>query len=200
MGRKSIKRIRKPLTKKAQAWLRELVTLLQNKELDKLTLDEMAELIGKSKSTIYSYFSTKEEIYQAAIQLILDDMLDLLSTEATSGENMEDVLQVMLIKISEGIEGISISFLEQLQVHFPEVWMLIEQFTDQLLQTIEMIYRQGMDQGDFKSYNLQLILALDKHFVMSIMTDASRFSSEGMTLQDLVNEYLSLRLNALRVK
>ncbi|NQZ79312.1 MAG: TetR/AcrR family transcriptional regulator, partial [Ekhidna sp.] len=163
MGRKSIKRIRKPLTKKAQAWLRELVTLLQNKELDKLTLDEMAELIGKSKSTIYSYFSTKEEIYQAAIQLILDDMLDLLSTEATSGENMEDVLQVMLIKISEGIEGISISFLEQLQVHFPEVWMLIEQFTDQLLQTIEMIYRQGMDQGDFKSYNLQLILALDKH-------------------------------------
>lgn len=200
MGRKSIERNRKPLTKKAKAWVRELLPLLQDKELDKLTLDEVAQLIGKSKSTIYSYFSTKEEIYQTAVQLVLDDMLDVLAPNTTSDQNMEELLQVMLTRISEGIEGISIGFLEQLQVHFPTVWAIIEQFTDQLLRTFELVYKQGMDQGDFRSYNLELMLALDKHFVMSIMTDAQRFSAQGMSLKELVNEYLALRLNALRLE
>ncbi len=200
MGRKSIERVRKELTPKAKTWVRDLVPLLQDKALDKLTLDELAELMGKSKSTIYSYFSTKEEIYQTAVQLILDDMIFVISSKATDGDDMEAVLRTMLMKIGEGIEGISISFLEQIQSHFPEVWSIIQHFTDKLLDNFEVIYKVGMQEGTFRRFNLELLLALDQHFIMSIMTDAQKFKGHGMSLNDLVTEYLELRFSALKNK
>ncbi len=197
MGRKSIERSRKLLTPKAEVWVRQLVPLLQDRPLDRLTLDELAELMGKSKSTIYSYFSTKEEIYLTGVQLVLDDMKYIISPEAVEGQDMELVLRNMMYRIGEGIAGISINFLEQIQRHFPEVWLVIQRFTDKLLSNFEMIYREGMKQGTFGQFNLQLLLALDRHFIMSIMTDAQQFGDQGMSLDDLVKEYLELRLNAL---
>jgi AcrR family transcriptional regulator len=199
MGRKPIARKRKPLTDKARVWVRQLVPLLQDQDLEKLTLDELAELMGKSKSTIYSYFSTKEEIYQTAVQLVLDELVFVISPEAIKGEDMELVLRSMLLEISEGIEGISIRFLEQIQDHFPEIWLTIEHFTDKLLSNFEVIYKEGMRSGTFKQFNLPLILALDRHFVMSIMTDSNQFSSQ-MELKELVRDYLELRLSALLVR
>ncbi len=199
MGRKSIERARKPLNDKARSWVRQLVPLLQDQKLDKLTLDELAVLMGKSKSTIYSYFSTKEEIYQTTVQLVLNDLAESISEEEIKEQNMAVVLRSMLLTIAKGIEGISINFLEQLQKHFPEIWATIEDFTDNLLATFESIYEKGMEEGSFRSFNLPLLLALDRHFVMSIMTDSKNFSDQGMGLDDLVVEYLELRLNALRI-
>ena len=198
MGRKAIVRERKPLNDKARNWVRNVVPLLQDQALDKLTLDQLAELMGKSKSTIYSYFSTKEEIYQTAVQLVLDSLVDTISPEAIEGENMEAVLEQMLMTISEGIEGISIHFLEQIQKHFPDVWLIIEGFTDLLIANFKEIYSRGMRAGTFRPYNLELLLALDKHFVMSIMTDTSKFEEQGLTLNLLVKDYIELRLFALR--
>ena len=154
--------------------------------------------MGKSKSTIYSYFSTKEEIYQTAVQLILDDLAMVVSEEILLGEDMEKVYRSILLKISEGIEGISISYLEQIQKYFPEVWSVIEAFTEKLLAILEVVYTQGMQSGKFKTFNISLLTALDNHFVMSIMTDTAQFSDQGMSLNDVVTEYLELRLSALK--
>ncbi len=200
MGRKSKEIERKPLTEKTKLWVRELLLLLQHRSLNNLTMDDLAELIGKSKSTIYSYFSTKEEIYQTAVQLILDDLKEVVSEEVIEGDNMELVYRSILLKISEGIEGLSISFLEQIQMYFPEVWLIIEKFTDKLLTTLERVYKKGMHSGDFKTFNISLLTAMDKHFVMSIMTNSAQFGAQGMSLNDLVTEYLELRIRALKMK
>ena len=199
MGRKAIARARKPLTQKAEVWVRQLVPLLQNRQLAHLTLDELAELMGKSKSTIYSYFSTKEEIYLTAVQLILDDLRSVLSDDLLEQQDMEYVLRLILTTISQGISGISIRFLEQIQLHFPEAWSVIEGFTSSLLDKLELIYEKGMEARAFKRFNVSILIALDRHFVMSIMTNADLFSKKGMDLQDLVNEYLELRMSALKI-
>ena len=199
MGRRAMDRARKPLTEKAKTWVKDVVPLLQDKELDKLTLDGLAELMGKSKSTIYSYFSTKEEIYLTAVQLVLTDLDIVKISKAVEGDDMEKALRSMLMQISQGIEGISISFLEQLKLQFPQVWAMIEEFTSMVLTSLEFIYTKGMEQGTFKIFNVSLLTALDRHFVMSIMTNASTFASQGMSLNDLVKEYLELRLAALKV-
>lgn len=198
MGRKSTDRARKPLTEKAKNWLRKVGPLLQDKELDKLTLDELARLMGKSKSTIYSYFATKEEIYLTVVQLVLAEMDAVISPKAAEGGDMELALRNMLLQISEGIEGISIDFLEQIKLKFPEVWSVIEAFTAMILANLKRIYTKGMEQGSFKVFNISLLTALDSHFVMNIMTNTATFSHQGMSLNDLVKEYLELRLAALK--
>ncbi|MDN3204533.1 TetR/AcrR family transcriptional regulator [Algoriphagus sediminis] len=198
MGRKALNRERKELTKKAKKWVKGLIPLLQDKDIENLTLDELVALMGKSKSTIYSYFSTKEEIYQTSIILYLEDMSFLVSPEAIEGEDMEKVFRSMLFKISEGLEGISIQFLEQIQKYFPESWGIVENFINSLLANFEKVYQKGMAQGTFRKFNLPLLLALDRHFVMSMITDSSQVEEHQMSLKGLVNEYLNLRMSALK--
>lgn len=199
MGRKALEKERKPLSTKVERWLRELFPKLQDKELDKLTLDELALLMNKSKSTLYTYFTTKEEIYQTSVRLVLNDLESAIYEELPTGTSMEEVYGVTLHKISQGIQGISIHFFHQIQAHFPEIWLMIEAFIERLLQSFRTIYEQGMTTGEFKRFNTDLLMAMDNHFVLSIMTDATRFEQYGLTLNDLVTEYLELRIRALRV-
>ena len=199
MGRKAIRRERKALSPKAISWLRELIPLMEGKDLDKLTLDELAALLGKSKSTLYTYFSTKEEIFAAAVQLVLTDLAFVASPEALATEDMEAALRELLRSLSKGLDGVPISFLQQLKLHYPQIWLSIEQFTTAVLANFECIYRLGMERGDFKGYNLALLCALDQYFVLSIMPNAEIFKDEGLSLEALVKEYLDLRMAALRV-
>lgn len=198
MGRKAIDRPRKALTPKAEIWVRELVPLLQDQDLSQLTLDDLSDLMGKSKSTIYSYFSTKEEIYHTSVHLVLNDISSAISTENLAVDDMEQALRFMLMSISLGIEGISIRYLEQLKDYFPDIWATIEGFTGQVRFLLEKIYEKGMEQGSFKRFNVSLLTALDHHFVLNIMTSAHTFSDQGLSLNDVVTEYLELRLSALK--
>tara|TARA_B100000795_G_scaffold4331_1_gene3014 strand:+ start:27210 stop:27401 length:192 start_codon:yes stop_codon:yes gene_type:complete len=63
MGRKSLNKNRKPITKKIENWLHELLLELQNKDLNKLTIDDLAKLAKKSKSTIYIYILRANKIF-----------------------------------------------------------------------------------------------------------------------------------------
>ena len=61
MGRKSLNKNRKPITKKVKQWLEKLLLELQDKDLEKVTIDDLALLADKSKSTIYIYFDPRNE-------------------------------------------------------------------------------------------------------------------------------------------
>ena len=65
MGRKPLAKDRKPLSAKSENWFRELFPKLQDQTLHKLMLDELALLTNKNKSTLYSYFATKEEPFMS---------------------------------------------------------------------------------------------------------------------------------------
>ncbi len=198
MGRHAKAKERKPLSSKTKQWLRALVPLIQDRPLDKLAIDDLAKLGGKSKSNIYSYFSSKEEIYQTALQLIIDDLQAVVSDEILEGDEMEQAYRQIMVTISEGIEGLSIYFLDQIQSFFPSVWAIVEQFTSQLLANLALVYQKGMDTGEFRSSNVALLTALDNHFVMSIMTDSAYFQDQELSLNDLVTEYLEMRIRALK--
>ena len=198
MGRKALDKPRKALSPKVEAWVRELYLNLQDKDLAKLTLDELAVLVNKSKSTIYSYFTTKEEIYRTCLELVLQDMEPAIYVELPEDCTMESLYGNALIKISAGINGMSIHFLSQIQSQFPAVWQVVEAFIDRLIDSFHMIYARGMESGEFHTFNTDLLMAMDRHFVLSIITDTSRFDKHKLSLNDLVTEYLELRIRALR--
>ena len=67
MGRKSVSRKRKAITPKVKQWLSELLIRIQFEDLKQLTMDDIARLAGTSKSTIYEYFNSKEEIINSRL-------------------------------------------------------------------------------------------------------------------------------------
>lgn len=195
MGRKALEKDRKPLSPKAQLWVRELFPKLQNRSLEKLTLDEIATLINKSKSTIYTYFTTKEEIFDTTVIMILNDLEGAVLKEVPEDRRVKDLYAEVLIQISTGISGMSIQFVEEIKLYYPTVWQTIRSFIDRLIGSFRKLYERGMETGEFKSYNIELLMAMDYHFVLSIMTDSQQF--KDLSLNDLVTQYLDLRIRAL---
>lgn len=199
MGRKSIDKPRKALTDKTKAWVKGLILDLQDETLHELTLDDLARIAHKSKSTLYSYFSTKEEIYSTGVLLILEDLAYINTQDQIKGSDMEIALRSLLMSISQGLGGISIHFLEQLKNIYPEIWLDVMEFANAILQTLASLYKKGMENGSFRSFNIALLTELDRQFVLSVMTNTTPFRKQGISLEDLVSEYLELRLSALRV-
>ena len=197
MGRKALDTERKELSSKAQIWVRELFYKVQNEKLDKLTLDDLAILAQKSKSTIYTYFKTKEEIYATMVAMVLDDLKDVVIEELSDDADVVSLYEQSLLKISDSIEGISIHFLEEIQTNFPRIWNHIKEVTDGILTTFSLIYKRGMETGVFANFNIALLLAMDNSFIMNIMTDHERFKEEKLSLKDIVSQYLHLRIKAL---
>ena len=197
MGRKALDTERKELSNKAQIWVRELFYKVQNEKLDKLTLDDLAILAQKSKSTIYTYFKTKEEIYATMVVMVLNDLKDVVIEELSDDVDVVSLYEQSLLKISDSIEGISIHFLEEIKSSFPQIWNHIKEVTDGILFTFSLIYKRGMETGVFANFNITLLLAMDNSFIMNIMTDHEHFKEEKLSLKDIVSQYLHLRIKAL---
>lgn len=197
MGRKSIDKERKPLSKKATLWVEELFFILQDKKLNQLTLDEIAASINKSKSTIYTYFKTKEEIYETVILMVLSNLEDTIYEELPENVDIVDLYEELFFKICKGIDGMSIGFLNQIKRFYPNVWAKVYEFTNNVLNTLNLIYVEGMKLGRFNQFNTKLLIAMDEAFIMSIMTDVSRFKEDNLSLENIVNQYFKLRMKAL---
>ncbi len=197
MGRKALDRERKQLSKKAEIWVKELFYKVQYEKLDKLTLDELAALVQKSKSTIYTYFKTKEEIYATMVGMVLQDLEEIAFETIEQNADVVKLYEFILLKISDSVEGVSIHFLDEIQTNFPQIWSEIKRTTDKILRTFSLIYKQGMKTGVFANFNITLLLAMDNAFIMNIMTDHEYFKKESLSVKDIVQQYLNLRIKAL---
>ncbi|MFL1895233.1 TetR/AcrR family transcriptional regulator [Aquimarina sp. 2-A2] len=197
MGRKSLIKERKALTPKAETWVRSLFPLLQDRALEKITLDELASMMGKSKSTLYTYFETKNEIIEATVYFILNDIETAILKDFPDTEDMELAYRFMLLTISKSLSGLSIRFLDEIKEHYSNVWEMITKFIDRMLITFKNIYKKGMDSGQFNRFNIDLMMAMDMHFVVEILTDTTRFKNAKLSVNDLVHQYLELRIKAL---
>ena len=197
MGRKSLSKIRKNITSKTNRWLSELLIGLQYVNLEELTMDDIARIAGKSKSTIYEYFESKEEILQAACQTRTKALSE--SIQNLGDQDLETVkLYEQLIEIfAAGTAGISLSFLQNIKQHYPQTWSVINEFTNSFVELLKAQYEKGMQEGIYNSVSIELLASIDKLFIIQVVTNPSIFSDEKYTVSKLVRDYLNLRLIGL---
>ncbi|AXT59049.1 TetR/AcrR family transcriptional regulator [Aquimarina sp. AD10] len=197
MGRKSIDRNRKEKNKKVEQWTLALLPKLKNQELGSLTMDDLALLMNKSKSTIYQYFTTKEEIFEYITQVRVDN-LNVYKTEITGEILKLDYHYETLAKIlAEGAKDISSFYLKELKQHYPTAWKIIEDFLSGLLEDLKQLYTYGIQSGVFKSISVELLAKLDEYFIMQLITDDTFFVQTQKTLETTVRDYMFLKFEGL---
>ena len=194
MGRKSIDKERIQNTQKTDAWLEGLLPLLQDKDLAKLNMDQIAELIGKSKSTIYQYFSTKDEIFDRLVVIKLNKVQGSISSNHDNSTTLA-LYEHFVMRICQGLDGVTIRFMNQLKELFPSVWVKVEGFMNEVLAFMESLYRRGINEGIFKAYPLSILLDMDEFFMYQYITRPDRPISD---VDELVRHYMSLRLDGLK--
>lgn len=197
MGRKSLAKTRKAITPRTNKWLGALLQNLQEEDLESLTIDDIASIAGKSKSTIYEYFESKEDILLAACQT---RTVQLSSAIQQTGNQQLPTLELypkLMDIFAQGTANISISFLQSIRQHYPTAWSVINDFINDFVALLQMHYRQGIDEGLYNPVSVELLAHLDKLFVEQVVTNPSIFSDEKYTLSNLIKDYLNLRLTGL---
>tara|TARA_B100000795_G_scaffold263054_1_gene241687 strand:- start:15820 stop:16428 length:609 start_codon:yes stop_codon:yes gene_type:complete len=200
MGRKSHVKPRKPITKKVNLWLEELLIQLQYKDLEKLTIDDLAELAEKSKSTIYQYFKSKEDVLLAVCQTRVDSLTEVILETLQQKPTTIQLYKRLLEILANGTAGISISFLQTIKKNYPKVWLVIEKFTDNFIEILKEQYKIGITEGVFNAISIDLMTHLDRIFIMEVVTNPKLFNDKEFTITNLISDYLNLRLVGLLKK
>ncbi len=197
MGRKSILKNRKEKNKKVELWTQGILPKLKNKDLGVLTMDDLAALMNKSKSTIYQYFTTKEEIFEYITEVRVTNLKtykDEISSEILSLDYHYKTLAKIL---AEGAKDISANFLKQLQLHYPKAWKIIKDFLFGLLEDLKEFYYIGIENKLFKSVSVDLLIKLDEFFIMQLITDNVFFKESKETLESSIKNYMFLKFEGL---
>jgi AcrR family transcriptional regulator len=197
MGRKSVSKKRKPVTYKVTLWMRDLLTCLQQEDLEQITIDDMARLAGKSKSTIYEYFESKEDVLMVACQTWTRIVSERILKKSQQNLNTLKLYEELVEIFAEGNAKISLSFLQSLKQHYPKAWSVIEEFTDAFVDLLKMQYKQGIEEGVFNPLSVELLGQMDKIFVTQVVTDPAFFTDKEYTMSNLIRDYLTLRLTGL---
>jgi AcrR family transcriptional regulator len=197
MGRKSIDKSRKNINNKVNKWLEILLLNLQNKDIDELTMDDFAVLAKKSKSTIYSYFQSKEEILLAACKTKVDALSSSIFNIIEQDLETLELYELLVKTFAEGTSSISISFLQNVKKSYPTSWSIIEVFTDNYINLLREQYKTGIEKGIFNSISIDLMSQLDKIFVLQVVTNPAIFNDKEYSISELITQYLNLRLTGL---
>ena len=198
LGRKALEKVRKAPTEKINQWLKLLLVKLQTIELAHLTIDDLAQLSGKSKATIYKYFGSKEEVILAACQTRIDEVTPLIKNIHQDKDTPVEVrYRQLLEEFSARLADIRISFFHDVQLYYPIAWEAISGVSDLFVNLLNDLYQQGMNMGLFRPISIELLKALDRFFVTQIITNQSIFKDPNYTLKYLIRDYLRLRLEGL---
>lgn len=77
--------------------LREAQKLFQQFGLRKTTMEDIARSMGKGKSTLYYYYCSKEEIFDAVILREMDDVFDMVKQSVAKALTAEEKLKAFAL-------------------------------------------------------------------------------------------------------
>lgn len=191
MGRKSIDKTRKPLSKKMEIWIDNLIPAIAGQDLAKLTIDDIASLTKKSKSTIYEYFESKQDIVYTAVKRRIEklDKLPVVSSEESVMLSYNSLIDWLI----RHLDDISFSLLNQLKKEFEQSWELVDEFMNKLLETLKQLYGEGIKQGVFRPVSLEILIDLDEFFIMKWLSRADN----NETIDRMIFDYVDIRLNGI---
>ena len=125
--------------------------LIQNKEYEKITLQDVMDRLGIAKGTIYHYFKSKEELLEAVVENIVNEHLEKM--QVLIQEIKGTALQKMQILLEKSSKVEAPSVLQQLHKKGNEA-MHIRLLAAILIKQAPLyskLIQQGCDEGIFQT-------------------------------------------------
>ncbi|GMU85072.1 MAG: hypothetical protein AMXMBFR48_03140 [Ignavibacteriales bacterium] len=133
-------------------------------------MDELAGTLKVSKKTFYKYFSSKDQIVRDCAFFFMQKNIAALQNIVSSDENPILKLLNLLTHLGNNIATINKVWLEDVRTTMPSLWLEIDEFRKERLEcSIEILYRQGLEQGLFKKYPEHFIIRLFSVSIRGIM-------------------------------
>lgn len=192
MGRRSSDKKRKNSPEKQEEMVRMLIPFFQEKGLQGVTMDDMAEAMQVSKATVYKYFHSREEILAATIAVKLNEIKQFEEFLNDKKEEYLDRYKNAVAYLSVHISDITNLFLADLKTIFPHLWQMIESFKEYCMGVLKAYYNEGIKKGFFNKVNPEIMVMSDQFF-LDKLTDPDFLLSHKLTIQQAFDEYFRMK-------
>ena len=140
--------------------VREIVdtarALFKKSGFKKTTMGDIARSLGKAKSSLYYYYPSKEDIFEAVIYAEMDELLDeihqSLRKAATSKEKLKAYCRRRLEKLSQ-----LCNLSDALKSEIAELHCVMDEMKHQFdtthVELVKGILAEGVANGEFKKIN-----------------------------------------------
>ena len=197
MGRKAIKKDRQQPNDKTRKWALDLLPKLKSVRIGPLTMDELAQLMNKSKSTVYQYFQSKEALIEYLVEVRLEAMQSVLKLMAAPPPDPRAAYEAFLRELIIYTHDLSPYFIGDLKNYYPTAWSKVRTFVEGLLDTMRIFYENGIKAGYFRPVSTALLLAMDEFFVFQYLTMANNNYTTPQSLESQIQDYLYLRFEGI---
>ena len=166
--------------------------LFKKSGFKKTTMGDIARSLGKAKSSLYYYYPSKEDIFEAVLYSEMDELLDQIQRsirQATSSkEKLTIYCRCRLVKLNElcNLSDALKSEMGELHELHCITTRLKQQFDTSHVELVREILEEGVSNGEFKKINKDNI-----ELVAYLMVSSFR----GLAAPLMVSQNLSPRLD-----
>ncbi|WP_282938524.1 TetR/AcrR family transcriptional regulator [Paenibacillus sp. RC67] len=136
--------------------LQAAAELFKAKGYRSATLSELASELGMSKKTLYTYFTGKEQIAEAVLELTLSTIESRIAKAKKIQGSPIEVFRAVFTSIKREILQLNPLFLEDVQKFIPGLWSRLEAFRAHQLSFMEELLVQAQQQGLIRNLNPKL--------------------------------------------
>lgn len=125
----------------------------------KATMDEIAQAARKAKSSLYHYFKSKEEVFQAVVEkegsIMEREMDDALQKAETPQEKLR-TYTIKRMEILNRVANFYSAFQDEYLENYAFIQKLRKKYDNWELMTIKNILKEGVDRNIFVVKDLDL--------------------------------------------
>lgn len=196
MGRKPVKKSRIEDSEFRQNLVQDLAQIYFSNGFTRYTMDEIAEMLGTSKATLYKHFASQEEMLDSIMQFKIKEIealeRDLFNEDLDFSERYFAIIR----KASQLLAEISIRFLSETRQKHPEIWERTRQFQDYALRAAESFYQKGIEAGVLHSINPRLLALTDKMFIQFV-SNQKLLDEYNVSLEEAFDGYFQMKSHGI---
>jgi len=131
-----------------------------------VSLDEIAQTLGISKKTIYTFFRNKEDLVTSSLESLLNEYKEDINEIIASNSNDPVCCVVLIYKRGfEYLKYFKPSFIFGLEKYYPKAFKLFQDFTEELaFTTVFNLLQNAKNKGDIEP-NVDIRLTVKIYFL-----------------------------------
>jgi AcrR family transcriptional regulator len=121
--------------------------------LKKTTMEDIANALGKGKSTLYYYFPGKTEIFEAVVDEEMRNLLRFTRQAINMAVTAKDKLKAYCktrVSVMEKLQNLSIVVYEEILNHIGTILQLKQKHDEIQIDIIKEIIKGGIQSGEFR--------------------------------------------------
>lgn len=165
----------------------------------RFTMQDLATRLKVSKRSLYENFSSKENLIDEMVDIILSDMTEeehaIFAKDIPIPEKVEQLLTIH----PYDAEMFNTNVYEDLKRMYPEQWQKIESSRMERQRHVEVLLTQGIKEGTLRPFQVSLIGHILKDAFESF-TSYSFLAGNGLTYEKAMHNLLDILFKGMLKK